>query len=177
MVFKTLFSKLIYQGRAFSVRQDELLLPNGQTTRLDIVVHPGAVVLLPVDETGQIWFVRQYRHSASKELLELPAGTLEEGEAPERCAGRELREEIGMSASNIRKIGDFFLAPGYSTEHLAIFLATGLSPDPLPRDEDEFIQVEKIAIGQALKMAEAGEFQDAKTLAALVLGRPFLLTK
>jgi ADP-ribose pyrophosphatase len=174
MTFELIQSKTIYQGRVFSLQKDQIRLPNGQTTELDIVDHPGAVVLLPVDDDGFIWFVRQYRHSAGETLLELPAGTMEGQESAESCALREIREEIGMSAGQIQKIGEFFLAPGYSTEFLHIFLARDLKPDPLPSDSDEFIQVEPIPVAQAQAMAENGQFRDAKTLAALVLARPYL---
>jgi ADP-ribose pyrophosphatase len=164
----------IYQGRVFGVRQDHIRLPNGQMTRLDIIEHPGAVVLVPVDDEGNLWFVRQYRHAAGETLLELPAGTTEKGEDLVACAHRELREETGMSAREVSKIGEFFIAPGYSTEFLHIYLASDLRPDPLPGDDDEFIQVERIPIAQAYYMAENGQFRDAKTLAALVLARPLL---
>jgi len=163
----------IYQGRVFSVRQDLVRLPNGHTTKLDIVEHPGAVVLVPVED-DHLWFVRQYRHAAGEALLELPAGTTEKGEDLIACAHRELREEIGMSAREVSKIGEFFIAPGYSTEFLHIYLASGLRPDPLPGDDDEFIQVERIPVAQAYHLAESGQVRDAKTLAALVLARPLL---
>ena len=174
MKYNLIRSQPIYQGRAFTVRQDDLLLPDGQSTQLDIVDHPGAVVLVPVDEDGNLWLVRQYRHAAGEEMLELPAGTLEPGEDIESCAFRELREETGMSAGRIRKIGEFYMAPGYSTEFLHIFLATDLKPDPLPRDEDEFIVVERLTTGQAFILATQGQFRDAKTLAALLLAQPYL---
>ena len=174
MVFETESTQPIYQGRIFRVRQDQLRLPNGQTTLRDIVEHPGAVVLVPVDDDGNLWFVRQYRHAAGEALLELPAGTTEPGEDLLSCAHRELREEIGMSARELSKIGEFFIAPGYSTEFLHIYLASGLQPDPLPGDDDEFIQVERFPIAQAYYLAENGHFRDAKTLAALVLARPQL---
>lgn len=171
MAFETESTQPIYQGRIFSVRQDQVRLPNGQITRLDIVEHPGAVVLVPVDDEGNLWFVRQYRHAAGEALLELPAGTTEPGEDLISCAHRELREETGMSAGEVSKIGEFYIAPGYSTEFLHIFLASGLRPDPLPGDDDEFIQIERIPIAQAFYLAENGQIRDAKTLASLVLAR------
>jgi ADP-ribose pyrophosphatase len=174
MKFNLIRSQSIYQGRAFTVRQDDVLLPNGQSSQLDIVDHPGAVVLVPVDHEGNLWLVRQYRHAAGETMLELPAGTLEPGEDIESCAYRELREETGMSAGKISKIGEFYMAPGYSTEYLHIFLATDLKPDPLPGDEDEFIEVERLTTGQALAQAAQGQFRDAKTLAALLLAQPYL---
>lgn len=173
--YELIHSKTIYQGRIFSLRQDEIRLPDGQTAHLDIVAHPGAVVLLPLGDDGKIWFIRQYRHSAGEELLELPAGALEPGETPEACALREIREETGQSAGKIEQIGEFFLAPGYSTEFLYIYLATGLKPDPLPGDSDEFIQVELLSVERAFALAEGGQLRDAKTLAALILARPHLV--
>ena len=97
-MLKTLRSETKYKGKAFSVRLDELQLPNGRTTKLDIVEHVGAVTIFPIDEDGNVWFVEQYRHATGGELLELPAGTLEEGEDPLECAQREIQEEIGMAA-------------------------------------------------------------------------------
>jgi len=167
MAFETLHSATVYNGRAFDVRRDQVRLPDGQVAHLDIIEHVGAVTILPLDEQGQVWFVRQYRHAARQRLLELPAGTLEPGEPPEVCASREIREEIGMSAGQLRKLGEFFLAPGYSTEYMHIFLATNLRPDPLPGDADEFLSVEKVPLEQALAMARSGELHDAKSLAAL----------
>lgn len=174
MDYELIQSEPIYQGKVFSLRKDEIRLPNGETAKLDIVEHPGAVVLLPVDESGRIWFIRQYRHSAGEFLLELPAGTLEAGEELDRCAYREIREEIGMSAGQIQKIGEFFPAPGYSTELLHLYLARDLKPDPLQGDEDEFIQVEQIPVGEAFTLAESGQIRDAKTLAALILAKAYL---
>ncbi len=174
MRFETIKSELRFQGRVFDVRRDQVKLPNGQTTDLDVVVHGGAVVAVPVDADGNLWFVRQYRHAAGVELLELPAGSVEEGEDLVEGARRELQEEIGMSAGSIEKIGAFYLAPGYSTELLHIFLARDLSFDPLPGDDDEFLQVEQYAIAEAYRMAETGVLQDAKSLAALFLVRPLL---
>jgi ADP-ribose pyrophosphatase len=143
--------------------------PDDQVLVLDIVAHVGAVTILPLDEQDRIWFVRQYRHAAGQVLLELPAGTLEKGEAPEACARREIREETGLAAGRIEKVGEFFLAPGYSTEYMHVFLATDLSPDPLPGDADEFLSVAAIPVDQVKRMVASGEIKDAKSLAALAL--------
>ena len=174
MKFETIRSESIYDGRIFSVRKDQVRLPNGAETFLDIIEHGGAVTILPIDSDGHVWFVRQYRHAAGIEMLELPAGGLEAGESPESCAQRETREEIGMKAGKLQKIGAFFLAPGYSTELLHIFLATELSPAPLERDVDEFLRVERIALTHVFEMIQAGEFVDAKTLAVLQLAATHL---
>ena len=174
MIVETLNRETIYRGHAFNVRRDEVRFPNQHTTQLDIIEHVGAVTILPVDADGRILFVRQYRHATEKELLELPAGTLDEGESAESCARREIREETGFAAGNLTKLGEFYLAPGYSTEYMHVYLATDLHPDPLPGDQDEFITLIPIQIEQAYEMARNGELQDGKSLAALLLARPRL---
>jgi ADP-ribose pyrophosphatase len=176
MEFKTLDSKNIFSGKAFQLQIDSVQAPNGMVMQLEIIKHPSAVTILPVED-GNIWFVRQYRHAAGLELLELPAGTLEPDEKPLVCAHREIREEIGMSAREMKEIGAFYLAPGYSSEFLYAYLATGLDAAPLPGDADEFIQVEVIPIDKAFFMAENGQFNDGKTLATLMLARAILLHK
>src|ERR1700682_603277 len=103
--FSLIHSDEIYQGRVFTVRRDEVRMPDGKSARLDIIVHHGAATLVPVDRDGRIWFVRQYRHPAGEVLCELPAGTSDPGETAEACAAREVREEIGMAAGRLRHIG------------------------------------------------------------------------
>lgn len=174
MPYEVISRESKYQGKAFSVRRDQLHLPDGGTVYLDIVEHVAAVTILPLGEQGQVWFVRQYRHPAGKNLLELPAGTVEAGEAPEACARREIREETGMAAGKIIKIGEFFLAPGYSTEYMYVYLASDLAYDPLPGDQDEFLSVERFPLSEVNAMLRRGEIQDAKTIATLCLAQPFL---
>ena len=174
MIIETLNRKTIYRGHAFNVRRDEVRFPNQHTTHLDIIEHVGAVTILPIDANGQILFVRQYRHATGKELLELPAGTLDPGEAAESCALREIREETGYAAGNLTKLGEFYLAPGYSTEYMVVYMATELHPDPLPGDLDEFITLVPVAVEEAYQLALNGGLQDGKSLAALLLARPHL---
>lgn len=174
MPFELLKSEMLFQGRAFKIRRDTMKTPDGGETKLDIVEHGGSVVLVPVDGEGNLLFVRQYRHAAGLDLLELPAGTRDGDEPHEACAAREIREETGMAADTLVRVGDFYLAPGYSTEFMAVFLATDLRHDPLEADADEFLQVEKMPVREALRMAERGEMPDAKSLAALLLARPHL---
>jgi len=177
MSFELIDSEPIYNGRAFQIRRDHVRLPDGRSTKLDIVEHIGSAVIVPVDDEGNLYFVRQYRHAARLDLLELPAGTLEVGEDPLVCAQREVREETGMASDNIREIGGFYLAPGYSTEFMRVYLATDLRHDPLEADADEFLSVEKISVAEAFKMAETGKLPDAKSLAALLLAKPHLASK
>jgi len=167
-------SERVFQGRAFAVRVDQLRRADGETSRIDLVEHVGAVALLPLGQDGLIWLVRQYRHPAGKRLLELPAGTLEPGEPPEECARRECREEIGMAPGRLERLGGFYLAPGYSTEYLHVFLAADLQPSPLPGDEDEQLEIERLGLVQVLQRMRRGEIEDAKSLAALLLALPLL---
>ena len=174
MPFELISSEVLVQGRTFQVKRDTLKTPDGRETKLEIVDHNGSVVLIPIDPAGNLLFVRQYRHPAGGDLLELPAGTREGEEPFEECAAREIREETGMGAGSLQKVGGFYLVPGYSTEYMAVFLATDLMENPLQADEDEFLQVEKIPLKQAFAMAEQGTIQDAKSLAALLLARSHL---
>lgn len=168
MTAQVVQSEVKYRGRAFNVRVDEVVVRSGTTSRLDIIDHPNAVTILPIDADGNVWFIRQYRHAAGQVLLELPAGTLKAGEDPAVAANRELQEEIGMRAERLEEIATFFLAPGYSTERMHVFMATGLSESALDQDEDEDITVEKVPVGRALALAANGALQDAKSLVGVL---------
>ncbi len=174
MDFTILNRKVIYEGRVFAVQKVLARLPDGRQHEYDLVSHGGAVTLVPLDQAGNLWFVRQFRLGAMQELLELPAGNIENNEAPEVSAGRELREEIGMAARELRELGQFYMAAGYSSEYLYIYLATGLYPAPLAQDADEFLQVQAIPVTQVYEMVRANQVHDGKTLAALLLAQPFL---
>lgn len=174
MPFELIKSETLIQGRTFKVRRDHLKTPDGRETKLEIIEHGGSVVIIPVDADGNVLFVRQYRHAAGSDLLELPAGTRDGNEPYEECAAREIREETGMEAGKLEKVGEFYLAPGYSTEFMGVFLATELKHNPLEADDDEFLSVEKMSVRTAFEMAKGGEIADAKSLAALLLAKPYL---
>jgi len=174
MPFELIKSETLLQGRAFKVKRDTLKTPNGNETKLEIIEHGGSVVLVPVDEDGNLFLVHQYRHAAEQDLLELPAGTRNGAEPFEACAAREVREETGMEAGKLQKVGEFYLAPGYSTEFMAVFLATELRHNPLEADYDEFLQVEKIPLQKAIELFQSGKMLDAKSLAAWLLAMPYL---
>jgi ADP-ribose pyrophosphatase len=174
MPFELIKSETLLQGRAFKIRRDYLKTPDGRETKLEIVDHGGSVVVIPIDNENNLLFVKQYRHAIGRDLLELPAGTRDHEEPFHQCAAREIREETGMEAGKLQRVGDFYLAPGYSTEFMAVFLATDLRENPLQGDDDEFLQVEKIPLTKAIEMAEQGEVPDAKSLAALLLARSHL---
>lgn len=169
MTIEILRTEMAYQGRVLSVRRDTVRFPNGHVADLDVVDHPDSVAMVPVDERGLIWFVRQYRHPPGKAILELPAGTLAAGEDPRACAARECREEIGMSPGRLTHLGACHLAPGYSTEFMHFFLAEELTPGPLPPDVDEDLTIEKLTFDQAVEHIRRGSLQDAKSAAGLFL--------
>jgi ADP-ribose pyrophosphatase len=172
--FELIKSETLMQGRAFKIRRDHLKTPDGRETKFEIIEHGGSVIIVPIDSDGNVHFVRQYRHAAGMDLLELPAGTRDGDEPFEECAAREIREETGMEAGKLQKVGEFYLAPGYSTEFMVVYLATDLKHNPLEADDDEFLSVEKIPVAEAIHRAERGEIPDAKSLAALLLASPFL---
>jgi ADP-ribose pyrophosphatase len=174
MNFEEIQREMTYHGRAFDVQRVKLRLPNQKETTYDLVEHRGAVVIVPLDSDGNIWFVEQYRLGAEQVLLELPAGTLENGEDPLVCAAREIREEIGMAAGQITLLGEIYIAPGYSSERQYLFLAEDLKSGPLKGDDDEFIEVCKYPAKTVFEMAEQGKIKDGKTLAALLMVQPRL---
>jgi ADP-ribose diphosphatase len=174
MNFKILKRETTYQSRAFNIQKVDLLLPDERTVTYDLVDHNDSISIVPFDQDGNIWFVRQYRLGPDEVLLELPAGVLEKGEPPEEGASREIREEIGQAAGQLTPLGDFYLAPGYASEHMYVFLATNLSHAPLDADDDEFIQLEAIPAGKAMQMARQGKFKDAKTIASLLLAEKYI---
>ena len=174
MAYELLNRTIYFRGRIFSVAGREYMLPDGRSYTYEVVEHQGAITVVPLDKDGCLLFVRQYRVGSQSELLELPAGMLEDDEDPLSAAAREVREEIGMGAGRMERLGDFFMAPGYSTEHMHIFLATELYPAPLPQDQDEFLSIARIPARKALEMARGGQIRDGKTLAALLMAEPHL---
>lgn len=166
--------ELIYHGRVFDLVRARVRVPDGREHAYDLVRHNGAVVILPVDSEGRIWFVRQYRVGAEQVLLELPAGLLETGETPESSAAREIQEEIGMAAGRFSLLGAFYMVPGYSTEKMHAFVAEDLRESALDPDEDEDLEPVAFPIQEVYQMVRSGELTDGKTLAVLLLAQPYL---
>lgn len=175
MPFSILNHEKQYQGHAFDVAKVHVRLPDGRERDYDLVEHGDSVTILPLGEEGNIYFVNQHRIGAGEELLELPAGVLNDSETPLECAKREIREEIGMAAKHFQKLGGFFLAPGYTDEYMTVFLATGLYDSPLDPDDDEFLDVKSLPVAEVYRQAVSGGFNDGKTLAALLLAQPHVL--
>ncbi len=158
----------------FTIKLVDLTFPDGKSRLFDLIDIQDAVTILPLDGEGNIHFVRQYRIGARSELLELPAGKIEDGEDPLLTAQRELREEIGMGAESWLALGSFFMSPGYASEYMYCYLARGLYRAPLTPDADEFLNVIQVPLTDTFEMVKNGEIQDSKTLAVLMLARHLL---
>lgn len=161
---RVLSSETVYQGRLIKVDLDTLQMDGGITAYREIIRHPGAVCMIPVTDDGELLFVTQYRHAAGKRLLELPAGTLEHGESPTDAVVRELQEEVGQRPGCLEPLGGFFVAPGYTTEYIHLFLCTELQPNTLPGDDDEDIEIETLSLDAALAAIDSGEICDGKSV-------------
>lgn len=163
-----LSSERVYQGRVINLRVDTVQLDDGKVSTREIVEHRGAVALVPIDEEGNVLLVKQYRRAADRELLEIPAGTLEIGEDPLDCARRELQEETGFSATTLESLTAFYPVPGYSTEFIRVYVAAGLQPALKGGDDDEEIEVVPTPFPRALEMIATGEICDGKTIIGLL---------
>ena len=161
--------EVVFDGSIMTVTVDILRLPDGSEARFEVVEHPDAVTIVPVDEFGSVVMVRQYRHALRRVLLELPAGKMERGEEPAAAAQRELREETGLAAGELRPLGGFYAAPGFLTEYLHLFLARELRPSPLEPDPFEIVEVVRVPAAEARAMVASGEIRDAKTIAGLCM--------
>lgn len=165
---KTISSKLLHEGRHFSFLVDDVELPNGHVTQRDIVRHPGAVAIIPILGDGKVVLVRQYRYAAGRELLEIPAGTLEEGEPPLECAARELTEETGYEAEELEPVLSCFMAPGYSDEVIHFFAARGLTEVGADTEPDEDISVVPLDLAEVRRMIGENVIEDAKTIVGIL---------
>ncbi len=165
---KTISEKTIYEGIIFSVKQKKVLLPNNKEALRDMVVNPNAAAIVPIDENNNVIMVKQYRTTAEKVMLEIPAGKLDAGEVPAECAARELREETGYSAEKIEFLFAPMVSPGFSTERIHIFLATNLKPGNTDPDDDEFVETVKVPIKEVIQLIMSGEIPDSKTVSGVL---------
>ena len=168
---KILSSQKVFDGRIFNVTVDTV--SEGELTyQREVVHHNGSAVIVPVFDDGTVALVKQYRHPAVRYLLEVPAGTLAKGERPETGAARELKEELGLVASRLEKLSEFFVSPGFCEEKMWVYLATELFEGEQALEDDEIIDVVRLPIADALEMITSGEIQDAKTIIGLMLAAP-----
>lgn len=171
---KRLCGEIKYTGVIVNVRLDKAELVNGDIVNREVVEHPGGVTILPVDNDGNCYMVRQFRYPFGRMMLEAPAGKLEKGEDHRACAVRELSEETGLSADEIIYMGACCTSPGFSTEVLHIYLALGLHDGESHPDEDEFLDVQKYSLSELSRMVMTGEIDDGKTIVAVLKAEKYL---
>ncbi|WP_209122477.1 NUDIX domain-containing protein [Alkalihalobacillus sp. BA299] len=164
---KTLKSETLYKGRIIDLVLEDVELPNGKTSSREIVKHPGAVAVIPVTVEGKLVLIRQYRKALERSIVEIPAGKLEVGEAPEVCAMRELEEETGYKTNQLEKVISFYTSPGFADEFVHIFYTEQLEAGVVNTDEDEFVEKLEVTVEEAERMIETNEIFDAKTAYAV----------
>jgi ADP-ribose pyrophosphatase len=168
--------RFVYKGRKFNFESSRLRLPNQNEGEWECIRHPGGALAVPVTPEGKLVLVKQYRFAVQGRVLEFPAGTVEPNETPESTIEREIQEETGYCAQTWKKLGEFFIAPGYSDEIIYAFLATDLQllENPPQQDQDEEIETVTLTVDEVEKAIHAGDIADAKTVTSFMLARPFL---
>jgi ADP-ribose pyrophosphatase len=158
----------IFNGRVVNLSVDRVRLPNGRICELEMIRHPGAAAVVPLDDEGQVLLVRQYRYAAGGWLLEVPAGKLDPGEPPESCAVREVEEETGYRPGALEPLGWVWTTPGFTDEKIWLFLARDLVRSKQDLQTDEVLTVERYPLERAVEMAGEGEIHDGKSVCALL---------
>ena len=164
-----LASRRVFDGHLLHVRVDDVRMPTGRETVREMVEHPGSVIVLPVTTDDEVVFVRQYRYTVDETVIELPAGLIDEGEAPEDAARRELEEETGYRPGEMRLLGSAFVSPGYTQEESRFYVATGCTRDAHEPDEEEPMEVLHVPLADLPEMVQPGEplIRNAQTLLAV----------
>lgn len=169
---RRLSSRMIYEGGIIRLRLDEVELPDGSTARREIIEHPGAAAIVPLDDDGNVCLVSQYRDAVGRRLLEIPAGKLKPGEDPADCARRELREELGLKARQLEHLATFYSTPGFCDEVMHVYLARGLAATSVELDRDEFIEPRRLPLEPVAGLLK--ELDDAKSIAGILLAKESL---
>ena len=169
-----LSSEMIYQGRVFGLRRDEVVEPSGLRATREVITHPGSVVVLPVLPDGRIVMIRQYRHATRQYLWELVAGRKEPEETPKQGAARELLEETGYRAKRYKVFLDVFPSPGFLEERMYLLLAEGLTAGEAQPEEDEKIEVRPFKLKELKQMIKSGRLRDAKSIGGILYYLTFL---
>jgi ADP-ribose pyrophosphatase len=165
---KTLSSKVVFKGRALKMRVDTVLTAEGRQSTREIVERSDCIAVVAIDAGGNVLLERQYRQALGKELLEIPAGGIDEGENPETAVMREMREETGYRPQQVIKLTGFYSSPGFTNEYLHLYLATDLVPDPLAAEDTAGIAVVPVPLAQIPALITSGEIQDGKSIAGLL---------
>lgn len=168
MAEETLSSEVVFDGRAIKVRVDTVRTSDGRQTTREIIEHSPVIVVVAVDADDNILLVKQYRRAIDKELLEIPAGGIDEGEAPEAAVVREMQEETGLRPQKVARLGGFYSTPGFCNEYLHLYLATDFTPDPLSAEDTAGIEVVRVPVTQVPELVNSGKMEDAKTIAGLL---------
>lgn len=161
-------NRQIYRGAVIEVVTEDVDLPQGRSARLDLIRHPGAAAVVPFLSNEEVLLIRQYRHAAGGYILEVPAGKLDPGEAPEACARRELEEETGWRAGTCERLTSVLTTPGFTDERIHLFMASELSSAQQNLQDDEIIELVPMAFQDALDLVWKGEIEDGKTALALI---------
>jgi len=161
-------TKQIFKGKVFTLQRDRLYFDDHPPHDWDLIVHPGAVAIIPIANNGNIVLIKQWRRAINKIIYELPAGTLDSGETPLECAKREIQEEIGYKANTIIPFGGLYSAPGFSTEYIHLYIAKDLIKSSLPQDTHEGIDVCHLPLSKILQLIDTNEIDDAKTISGIM---------
>ncbi|QEH33782.1 ADP-ribose pyrophosphatase [Aquisphaera giovannonii] len=162
--------RIIYEGRKIDLALQQVTLADGSVAEREVVLHRGAVALLPMVDDGHVCLIRNTRYAVGKTLIEVPAGTIDEGETPEETAARELVEETGYQARRITRLRDWYVSPGVMSERMYLFLCEDLVPGPSDHQPDENLESLIVSCEDALAMVRDGRIEDAKTMLAILLG-------
>ena len=165
---KNISSNKIFQGNPINLNLDEVKLPNGKTSTREWVDHPGAACVVPILPSGEICLIRQYRYALNQEFIEIPAGKLDEGEAPQDCAKRELVEETGYLAGKLTFLTKIYPAIGFSNEIMWMYLAEDLIKSQRSLDSDEFLEINPFSTKEAYNMVKSGQIEDVKTIIGIL---------
>lgn len=167
---KTIHSEKIFDGKVISLKVDDVTLPNGETSKREIINHPGAVAIIAITDSNKLLVVEQYRKALERSIIEIPAGKLEKGEEPIVTARRELEEETGYTTDSLEFVQAFATSPGFADEIIHVFLARNLKKlqTPVQMDEDEFVELMEVSLEEAQAMMADERIYDAKTAFAVL---------
>lgn len=176
---KTIKTEQIYDGKIISLQVDDVTLPDGETSKRELIKHPGAVAVIAITNEKKILFVEQYRKPVERSLIEIPAGRLEEGEKPEVTAKRELEEETGYTTNHLTYVTSFYTSPGFANELMYIYLTDSIQKltEPVQGDEDEFVELIELSLEEAVEYVKNNQIQDAKTNYAILYLQSFMQRK
>ena len=157
----------IYKGKIIDLSLETVTLPNGTVADLEVILHPGAAAVVPLEDDGTVIMIRQYRHAVGGYIYEIPAGKLDPGESPEDCARREVKEETGYTISELQPLLSFYTTPGFTNEVIHIFLGTGLTLGDQTLGQDEVVEVVQMPLADTMRLIQTGDIKDGKTIIGL----------